>query len=307
MEFSFSHPQYLFLLFLIPLIFIIHFFSLSYKKKVALKFANFRAIANVQGVDFFSKNIVVLIFSFFTILSLVFAISGLTFHTLRQATSFSFVIAIDSSLSMSANDLVPDRISAAKSTARIFVDETSPDTKIGVVSFAGGSYIEKELTINKDEVKRAIDDIELYSYGGTDLFEAVHTSTNLLDGESDKAIILLSDGQVNAGDEIQNIVYYANKNEVIVNVIAMGTKAGGVMGNVLSKLDEDNLKAVAYNTNGVYFTAESGEALSDAFSDILQKTERKVSIELKDYLLLLCLFFFILVFFLVNTKYMNFP
>jgi len=307
MDFSFSHPQYLFLLFLIPLIFVIHFFSLSYKRKIALKFANFKAIANVQGVDFFSKNIVVLVLSFFIVLCLVFAISGLTLHTVREATSFSFVIAIDSSLSMSANDLVPDRITAAKNTAKFFVDETSSDTKTGVISFSGGSYIEKELTTKKDEIKRAIDNIELHSYGGTDLFEAISSSINLLEGENNKAIILLSDGQLNAGEDIETIIYYANKNDAIIHVIAMGTKTGGMMGTILSKLDEDTLKSIAYNTNGIYFTAESGEDLSEAFMQILQQTERKVSIQLDNYLLLFSIFLFILVFFLINTKYMNFP
>lgn len=307
MEFSFSHPQYLILLFLIPLIFTIHFFSFNYKKKVALKFANFRAIANVQGVDFFSKNVVILILSVLFILSLVFAVSGLTIHILREATSFSFVMAIDSSLSMSANDLVPDRMTAAKETAKIFVDETSADTKMGIISFSGGSYIERELTANKDEIKRAIENIELHTYGGTDLFDAVFTSVNLLASEQNKAIILLSDGQINAGNDIDTIVYYANKNQVIVHVIAMGTKAGGIMGTILSKLDEDNLKAIAYNTGGIYFTAESGQDLSTAFTEILQKTERKVSIKLDTYLLFFCLFLFVLIFFLINTRYMNFP
>jgi Ca-activated chloride channel homolog len=307
MEFSFLHPQHLIFLFLIPLVFVIHFFSFNYKKKVALKFANFKAIANVQGVDFFSKNVVILILAILFILCMVFAVSGLTIHTWREATSFSFVMAIDSSLSMSANDLVPDRISAAKATANVFVDETVSDTRIGVVSFSGGSYIEKELTTNKDEVKRAINAIQLSNYGGTDLFDAVFTSVNLLNSEKNKAVILLSDGQINAGNDIDTIVYYANKNQVLVHVIAMGTKKGGAMGTVLSKLDEDNLKSIAYNTGGIYFTAESGQDLSTAFSEILQKTERKVSIYLDIYLFFFCLFLFILIFFLINTRYMNFP
>jgi Ca-activated chloride channel homolog len=307
MEFSFAHPQHLSFLFLIPLVFVIHFYSFNYKKKVALKFANFKAIANVQGVDFFSKNVVILILAILFILCMVFAVSGLTVHTWRQATSFSFVVTVDSSLSMSANDLIPDRITAAKQTAKVFVDETVSDTKIGIVSFSGGSYVEKELTTNKDEIKRAIDAIQLTTYGGTDLFDSIFTSVNLLNSEQNKAIILLSDGQINAGEDIDKAIYYANKNQVIVHVIAMGTKAGGAMGSVLSKLDEDNLKAISYNTGGIYFTAESGQDLSTAFSEILQKTDRKVSIYLDTYLFFFCLFLFILIFFLINTRYMNFP
>lgn len=307
MNFSFSHPQYLFLLFVIPLLFVIHFFSLNYKKKVALRFANFKAIANIQGVEFFSKNIVVLILSLFLLLGLIFMVSGLTLHVTREATSFSFMIAVDSSISMSANDLVPDRIGAAKQTAKAFVDEAAVDVKIGILSFAGGSRIEQDIIIDKLEIKNAIDGIQLDTFGGTDLYEALFTSANLLKPETNRAIILLSDGQVNVGEDIEDIIAYLNRNDIIVNVIAMGTLQGGAMGGILSKVDEDTLKSVAYNTGGVYFTAESGEELSDAFSEILQKTERKVSIGLSNYLLFFSLLVFLLIFFLTNTKYMSFP
>ena len=57
-EFTFLHPKFLFFLFAIPILFVIHFLSLTNRKKVALKFANFNAIARIQGIDFFSKNLV---------------------------------------------------------------------------------------------------------------------------------------------------------------------------------------------------------------------------------------------------------
>lgn len=304
MIFSFTHPQYLYLLFLIPLFFVIHFYSLSNRKKVALRFANFDAISRIQGVDFFSKNIIALFLSLLIVALMIFAISGLTLQVFKQSSSFSFVIVIDASESMEADDFEPDRITVAKQTAIDFVNEAPLGVKIGVISFAGSAYIGQDITEDKMEVKNAISKVKVEGWGGTDLYEAVITSTNLLEGEEHKAIILLSDGQINVG-KIEDIIDYANKKDVIINSIAMGTKQGGQTPYAISKLDEDSLKSVSYNTGGNYFLAEDKKMLSQSFLDILNLTEKKVSIRLFNYLILFAIILFTINFFLINTRYLN--
>ncbi len=304
MDFTFSHTQYLFLLFLIPLLFFIHFLALGNRKKKALKFANFDAIAKIEGIDFFSKNIVMLFVNVLIILSLVFAVSGLTVHTVKESTSFSFVIAIDSSQSMDANDLLPSRISVAKEIASNFVDNLPLDVDVGIVSFSGGSKIEHDMTQRKDELKKAINEIELSGYGGTDLYEAILTSSNMLKNKDFKAVIMLSDGQINVGS-VDDAVSYANDNNVIVHTIGMGTKEGGNTQYGISKLDEDSLKSLAYNTQGVYFSGNTKENLTKSFSNVLKLTKRKVSIPLSDYLIFAAIFLVALEFFLSNTRYVN--
>ena len=53
MNIFFLYPQYLYFLFAIPLLFLIHFFALNYKRKVALRFANFDAIAKKDNSIFY--------------------------------------------------------------------------------------------------------------------------------------------------------------------------------------------------------------------------------------------------------------
>jgi len=303
---SFLYPYYLSLLIIMPIILIIHVISIGNRKKTALKFANFDAIAKIEGIDFFSKNIVTLFLSVFIILLLVLAVSGLTFHTFKEATAFSFVIAMDSSQSMEADDLFPNRMTVSKQTAVEFVEIMPFGTNIGVISFAGSSYIEQDLTTDKTLLTKAINDLELTSFGGTDLYEAVITSTNLLIDEDDKAIILLSDGQINVRN-INDTIDYANKHDVIVHSIAVGTKEGGMTEYAISKLDEDSLKSIAYETGGDYFSAEDKETLSQSFLDISKLTRKKVSIELKNYLIILAIILFVIEFILVNTKYLSLP
>lgn len=300
---SFSHPQYLFLLFIIPLFFMIHFFSLSNKKRVALKFANFDAIAKIKGVDFFSKNIVILCLNLLIISSMVLAVSGLNIQVSKESSSFSFVVAIDASESMGADDFYPNRITVAKQTAIDFIDE-APEIRVGIVSFSGNTYIDQDMSEDKVEIKNAIDNIKIDGWGGTDLYEAVITSANLLKNEEYKSIILLSDGQINIG-KLEDIIDYAQKKDVIIHAIAIGTKEGGRTTYAISKLDEDSLKSISYNTGGGYFLAEDKEALSQSFLDILKLTKKKVSIKFSDYLVLFAIILFIIEFFLANTKYFN--
>jgi len=306
MEFTFSHPQYLFLLFAIPILFLIHFLALSNRKKKALKFANFDAIARIQGIDFFSKNLIILTLNLLIVLFAIFAISGLTLHTTMQSSSFSFILAIDSSQSMEANDFSPTRIAAARETAIDFVNSAPPGVKIGVISFSGSSKIEIDLTERKDELKNAIDRIEIGTFAGTDIYEAVLTSSNLLKFEAHKAVILLSDGQINVGT-MDDAIDYANYNSVLVHTIGIGTIEGGSTGYSFSKIDEESLQSLAYQTQGVYASAVNKEDISKAFTEILSKTERKVAIQLFDYLIIAVVVLLVLMFFLTNTRYLNLP
>jgi Ca-activated chloride channel family protein len=282
----------------------IHFYSLSNRKRVALKFANFDAIARIKGIDFFSKNITMLFLNSFIALLMIFAVSGLTVQTFMESSTFSFVIVIDTSESMEADDLFPNRATVAKQTAVDFIDAAPFGVNFGIVSFSGSAYLEQEMTDDKTEIKNVINNIEVEGWGGTDLHEAVITSIRLLQDEEHKAIIVLSDGQINVG-KLEDIVDYAQKNNVIIHCIAVGTKEGGKTPYAISKLDEESLKTVSYNTGGNYFLAEDKETLSQSFLDILKLTNKEVSIRLENYLVLFAIFLFVVEFFLINTKYLN--
>jgi len=303
---TFTNTIYLFLLFLIPLVFFIHLVTLKSKKRKALRFANFEAIARIRGIDFFSKNITILFISMVILFLLVMSIAGLTLHTELEASAFSFILAIDSSQSMEADDIPPSRLAAAKKTAIEFLEATPVSTNIGIVSFYGVALIEQDVTNDKELVKRAISDIQISILGGTDLYEAVITSTNLLKGEDSRAIILLSDGQINVGG-IQGSINYANDNDIIVHTVGIGTEEGGKTSYGLSKLDEDSLKALAYNTGGSFFKIQDEQGLSNSFREIMNLTKKKVSIDLSKYLIIAAIILFFIEYILINTRYKLFP
>jgi Ca-activated chloride channel homolog len=299
---SFTHPVYLNLLFLVPLYIFIHIATIKATKTKAMKFANFEAIAKIKGVDFFSKNVMTLILSIIIIVLLVLSVSGLIFHTTIDASVHSFVIAIDSSQSMEANDIFPNRMEAAKIAALTFVNSAPLSTRIGVISFSGNALIEQGVTDDKSLIRRGIENIEVSEIGGTDLLEAVITSTNLLKGEVTKAIVIMSDGQINVGN-IPDAIIYANENDVLIHTVGLGTEEGGRARYGISKIDEDSLKALSYNTEGEFYRAINQDELDNSLKEAIVKTRGRIGINLTNYLLLAAIIIFSLEFILINSKY----
>ena len=267
----------------------------------ALKFANFEAIARVKGIDLYSKNIMLLIFNISFAVLLVFSLAGFTLYKEMKTSDFSFVVAIDNSESMSATDLIPNRLAAAKETAAEFVDNLPYESQLGVISFSGNSRIEQALTGNKQEAKFAINNIEISDVRGTDIYEAILNSIQVLGKEKNKAVIILSDGQINVGD-MKEVIDYAKYNEVLVHTMGIGTVQGGEVSYGFSKLDEESLKSLAYNTGGKYFNAQNAQELEKSFSEIIKETQKLGKIELSFYLIMAVIILFIIKEFLLSIN-----
>ena len=267
----------------------------------ALKFANFDAIARVKGIDLYSKNILLLIFNIFFAVLLVFSLAGFTLHREMTTSDFSFVLAIDTSESMSATDILPNRLAAAKETAAEFVDKLPYEAKLGILSFSGESRIEQALTMNKQEAKFAINNIEISDVKGTDIYEAISNSAQVFEEEKTKAIVILSDGQINVGN-IKEAIDYAKYNEVLIHTIGIGTLEGGEVSYGFSKIDEESLKSLAYNTGGKYFNVQSTQDLENSFDEIITKTEKLGKIDLSLYLIIAVIILFIIKEFLLSIN-----
>ncbi len=306
MNIIFLRPQFLLLLFIIPLLIAIHFITLKSRKREAILFANFEAISRIRGIDFYSKNIFILVLSSLIIFFIVLGISGLTIQRELYSSSFSFVIAIDNSHSMSANDLLPTRLDAAKTISTAFVNSANAGTKIGVVSFSGNAIIQQELTDDKNIADARINDIELSGIAGTDVAGALNAAIRIFNDEPNKAVILLSDGQINVG-EINDSLESAIKKDVMVHTIAIGTKEGGQTIYGLSKVDEDTLKALSFNTGGKFFRAANTNELENDFADIAVNKLKDVNMPLSNYLFFAAVIVFVLEFILINTRYRTIP
>jgi Ca-activated chloride channel family protein len=264
----------------------------------------------LKNVRTISKNRFLLVIRVFILLFLIFSIAGPVLWYSGQSSEFDFVIAIDASSSMLADDLKPYRLDAARKASSLFVDGLKARTKVGVVSFAGTSFVEQDLTENMKKIEGVINNIKIKNVGGTDIGGAITTSSNLLLGEENaRVIILLTDGQSTVGMPIDEAIDYANKNYVTVNTIGIGTEKGGtfIKGDLLSKLDEPTLIEIAQKTGGKYYKAENEEELAKAFNDISSSAEEKIPMNLSMGFMMIALALLFVEWGMINTRYRTLP
>lgn len=311
MEIIFRNPVYLWFLLSIILLIILHFITLKHVKRRALKFANFEAIERVTGSEILSKNVLLLYLRLLIVICVILAAAGTTIWYTGKSSNADYALAIDASSSMLAQDILPNRLEAAKEAAVTFVDSLKARTEVAVISFSGSSFLEQELTSDLFKVKSAIRAIEVKYVGGTDILDAVVTSVDVLfRGKNLKIIILLTDGQINVGT-VEEIINYARKNAVTVHTIGFGTTTGGQMkiGNIelYSKLDEDALKSIAYNTGGTYHEARSKDELLKAYREIITTSKIRLSFNASATLIFIALLLLLMEWFLINTRYRTLP
>lgn len=206
------------------------------------------------------------------------------------------IVAIDVSGSMEAQDVPPDRLTAAKGAAVQFVRELPETVQVGVVAFAEDAELVAPVTADRALVENSI--LGLRSDGGTAIGEAVFasaaevvrqaaTSGTAQDGEAapdggttpdgDAAdpiparLVLLSDGFNTAGRSPASSVQAALDAEMPVSTIAYGTPSG-VIGNGTrtqsAPADDGTLRMLAEETAGHFYRAESGAELDQVYEDI---------------------------------------
>lgn len=312
MEVTFVNPIYLWFLVSIPFLILTHFFTLKYVKRRAMRFANFEAISRVTGGQALSKNISLLFIRMFTLLFLILSAAGTILWYKGQSSDYNYVLAIDASGSMLANDIEPNRLEAAKDAAVLFVDNLKSRAKIGVVSFSGVGSVEQKLIEDYTTTKETIRNIQIKTIHGTAIGDALVSSSNLLvTEEKAKLIILLTDGRENiAGEEeINKVIDYLKEGHITVNTIGVGTTAGGTLPGIemISTIDEPMLMKIAETTGGKYYRAEKKEDLEGIYKAIATSTEANLPVNLSIPFMLAALALLFLEWGLINTKYRTIP
>lgn len=291
----------------------VHIFSVKFTRIRALKFANFEVLEKALGVKRagVSKNYSLFFIRSVVLILLILAASGTIYWYNGTGSVFNYVIAIDSSVSMMADDYTPNRMDAAKGAALSFLDSLNAKANIGVITFTGLTYVKQKMTDNIGDVKSAINGIGIEGSGGTSLGNAMITATNLFENNNKaNVIILLTDGQNNVGVDPMEAVDYLNDKGVLVNTIGIGTIEGGEISQGVvgvSKLDDKTLKSIAEATNGEYFMAENPTKLEDAFKKIARSRRERLSVQLGPLFMLIAVTVLILEWGLMNTRFRMLP
>lgn len=315
---TFDNPQYLWFLFAVPFLIVTHFFLLRYNKRRALRFANFVALKRVTGERLITKNHTILAIRILIIICAILAVAQTTLWYEGVTNENEYIITLDTSASMTAEDIPPTRIDAAKEYAQQFIENLDSHTQAGLVSFSGVTFIEEPLTLDHDNVYTSLERIQPTA-SGTDIPGAVITSVNMLSAsERGRAIILITDGsntiEAFNSRSIQRATGYANLHHVKIYTIGVGTQNSTPLGylptyyNVSATYNDDALQFIANETGGKYYKAEDTQQLSEAYTDIraADKTST-VKRELTPGLMLTCLFLLMLEWGLLNTRFRTLP
>ena len=197
------------------------------------------------------------------------------------------LLVLDISSSMLADDFLPNRLEAVKETAMSFINNREKD-RIGILVFAGQSFIQCPLTIDKSILKSLISEINVASkeYDGTAIGMAIANGTNRFRNSNveSKVMILLSDGSNNSG-EIDPITAAELASQFGIKIYTIGagtdqayTKIPG-RGLIVNEIDEITLKKIADVTGGEYFRATDIKALESIYLKIdeLERSEIEVN------------------------------
>ena len=287
----FQSPLYLTLLVLIPAL-ILWYYRLGRKNQGTIQISSTTfTSAAMQRSGLMKKNIIVSTYLIIMVLIILGIARPRKVDKVRE-TSVSVIdmlLVLDISSSMLADDFAPNRLEAVKNTAINFIDNRKQD-RIGILVFAGESFIQCPLTIDKTILKSLISEIKVASkdYDGTAIGMAIANGTNRFRSSEveSKVMILLSDGSNNSG-EIDPITAAELAKEFGIKIYTIGagtnqsyTRIPG-RGLILNEIDEATLKKIATVTGGKYFRATDIQALELIYSEInnLERSE----IQVKEY------------------------
>lgn len=315
---NFAQSQYLLLLLLIPFFFILHALVIRLRKRRLRRFGDETLVKQLMPSYTVSKAWVRLVlFS----LAFFFFVIGLSRPQIgaklkeHETKGAEIMIVLDVSNSMLAEDYSPNRLDRAKLAISRLVDKLRDD-RIGLIVFAGNSFVQLPITTDYVSAKMFLSSISTESVPvqGTAIGDAINTAMRSFSAQSEKsrAVIVITDGENHEDDPVTAAKQAA---EMGARVFAIGVgspegkpipmngellkdKDGEI---VVTRLDEKVLQDVAAAGNGVYVRAGNNEfGLNPIIEDIRKMDdERYNSIVFEEYdeqfmyFLAIALFFFV--------------
>lgn len=284
---SFASAHLLWLLAVIPLAMVLFlWWSARERRKLMAQFIQSRLLpgllAGVSPGRERIRNILLLA----AVILLLLAIAGPRFgYELEEARQrgLDVVVAVDTSKSMLAEDIAPNRLTRAKYAALELMQEARSD-RLGLVAFAGTAFLQCPLTIDDSAFRQSVDslDVNTLPEGGTAIAEAIETAQSAFkEGDNHKVLVLFTDGEdhdsaameaakdaVKAGMKIFTIGIGSPEGELLRIKRPNGQtdyiRDGG--GNVVkSRLNEQLLREIAGAAGGFYLPLRGAKTIDTLY------------------------------------------
>lgn len=293
--FRFANPEYLYLLFILPVL-VVGFILLNIQKlKSVKKLGDLKLIKRLMPELSLKRSYLKFWLIFAVIVFGIVVAARPQFGTKIEKVDkkgIELVIAIDVSNSMLARDVNPDRLSKAKQILTRIIDERKDD-KVAIVVFAGEAYVQLPMTSDIQSAKIFLENIDpsLVPVQGTVIGSAINIAMNSFtnDKEVDKSIILITDGEDHEDNGVQ-LAEQAASAGIQINVVGVGTPEGSPIpvsatsnemkkdneGNiVVTKLNEEMCKQIAQAGKGMYVRADNSNNALKSLQAELDKLQKK--------------------------------
>ena len=327
--FQFANPYFFYLLLIIPLAIAIYIFVNYRQKKKLREFGNVDTLKQLMpNVSKYRPHIKFCL-SLLVLTLIIVALARPQY--LRKVENvrkrgIEAMLVLDISNSMLARDIEPNRLEYSKLMLSNLIDKMTND-KIGLIVFAGDSYIQMPITADNMSAKMFLSQIKpsLIARQGTAIGSAIDLAIKSFGeakGNVGRAIFLITDGENHEDDAIE-AAKLAAKKDIVVHVIGVGNPDGSpipVQGTmsfikdkdgkvVVSKLNIDMCRQIASAGKGIFIHATNTGAVLKTLEkevDKMQKGDTQVSsddFDDKFYIpVWLALFVLLIEFFMFNRQ-----
>ena len=281
MEIQFEYLYALFLLLIIPGLYVLYSKYNSEKKDSILKFSSLKIVKkSVMGKNFIRKHLPFVLMMGILALAII-GLANPQIPTLSIEKGINLSIVLDGSESMAATDYEPTRLDSAKNAINQLVNKIGPQNNVGVVLFESGATTISYLTPDKEKTVNAISSIQ-QGQGATAIGDGLALGIDMAASIPDKkgVIILLSDGVHNSGLVTpQEAIDYAKANGIQIHTIGLGSVEPVFLRDDIygepqyAELDEETLVMIAQETNGNYYKSLDEQTLNEIFVTLSSNLE----------------------------------
>lgn len=290
--FRFAHPEYLYLLLILPLLLIFYVHIARSRKRAIRKYGELGLISALMPEASPKRRRLKYFILLFAVTILIFVIAGPQFGTKKETVKrqgIELMVCLDISNSMLAQDITPSRLGKAIQMLSLLTDDLSND-KMGLIVFAGDAYVQLPITSDYVSAKMFLRSVNpsIISTQGTAIGSAINLAMRSFtpDESTSKTIVLITDGENHEGDAVNEAAAAAEKG-VKINVIGIGLPQGAPIpvgnndfmkdntGNVVvTQLNEPMCQEIAQAGQGIYARADNTNAALRAIQNALNSMSK---------------------------------
>lgn len=283
-------------LLIIPIVLVLFLVLQLWKRKTQNKFANQTILKRLSPNKSVFKSVLKILVLCLAFASLTMALVnpkiGSKLETVKRQ-GVDIVFAVDVSKSMLAEDIAPNRLAKSKQLVTQIINNLASD-RVGIIAYAGKAFPQLPITTDYGSAKMFLQNMntDMMSSQGTAINEAIELAKTYYDDDqqTNRVLVIISDGEDHS-EAAASVAEEAGEAGIRIFTIGVGDlkggpiplKRNGVILNykkdrqgetVITKLNEDTLKEIAKEANGVYINGNNTEQVVEEIRDILNKMDK---------------------------------